>query len=127
MGWEAKIGVRSSLYGRRCGSVVSVDITVTQSWKRVKHINRLAVDSTFTTVGPKDEHILFVNLCINSTLVMSSARRHDLAEEGRPVTDEDRKFQKPFQTVDKPPVTDNLNDQYYRDPPKVSMNGCQCR
>ncbi|KAH8104733.1 hypothetical protein BXZ70DRAFT_922154 [Cristinia sonorae] len=49
---------------------------------------------------------------------MSSARRNDLAEQGRPITDDTEVFKKPFQTVDKPAVTsDNINDQYYRDPP----------
>lgn len=48
---------------------------------------------------------------------MSSTRRHDLAEEGRPVTDDSRAFKKSFRTVDVPPVTDNINDQYFRDPP----------
>ena len=51
---------------------------------------------------------------------MSSARRHDLAEEGRTITDDTRVFKKPFQTVDRPQVTDhNINDEYMRNPPQV--------
>jgi len=53
---------------------------------------------------------------------MSSTRRHDLAEEGRPVTDDSRAFKKSFRTVDVPPVTDNINDQYFRDPPNVTTS-----
>ena len=39
---------------------------------------------------------------------------------GREVEDEARTFKKPFQTIGRPEVTENLNDQYVRDPPHVS-------
>lgn len=53
---------------------------------------------------------------------MSSARRQDLVEEGRPATSDPRAFKKDLQTEEKPltPLTSgNINDQYFRDPPNV--------
>ena len=35
------------------------------------------------------------------------------------ITDESLAFKKPYQTVGRPPVVDNINDQYLRDPPQV--------
>ncbi|KAI0074124.1 hypothetical protein K474DRAFT_1602111 [Panus rudis PR-1116 ss-1] len=51
---------------------------------------------------------------------MSGARRNEFANPDVPVTDETNTFKKAYQTVGKPPVTDNINDQYYRDPPHVN-------
>ncbi|THH28266.1 hypothetical protein EUX98_g5922 [Antrodiella citrinella] len=48
---------------------------------------------------------------------MSSTGRTDLAESRQPITNNSRTFKKSFQTVDTPPVTDNINDQYFHDPP----------
>ncbi|TCD70886.1 hypothetical protein EIP91_001194 [Steccherinum ochraceum] len=36
---------------------------------------------------------------------------------GAPVTDDSQAFKKASQTVERPPVIDNINDQYFRDPP----------
>lgn len=45
----------------------------------------------------------------------------DATGEGREVEDEQRVFKKTEQVIGRPPVTDNINDQYMRDPPNVSM------
>ncbi|KAI0631918.1 hypothetical protein C8Q77DRAFT_882219 [Trametes polyzona] len=48
---------------------------------------------------------------------MSSTRRHDLADRAA-ATDESQTFKKPFQTVDRPPVTErDIHEQYIQDPP----------
>ena len=56
-----------------------------------------------------------------TTLIMSgNIRRNDLRGDGDvTVTDESLAFKKPYQTVGRPPVVDNINDQYVRDPPQV--------
>ncbi|KAL7280104.1 hypothetical protein PYCCODRAFT_1456266 [Trametes coccinea BRFM310] len=48
---------------------------------------------------------------------MSSIRRNDLADRAN-VTDESNTFKKPYQTVDRPPVTErDIHEQYMQDPP----------
>ncbi|KAI0770139.1 hypothetical protein C8Q74DRAFT_875742 [Fomes fomentarius] len=48
---------------------------------------------------------------------MSTARRHDLVGHAN-TTDESQTFKKPFQTVDRPPVTGHdIHEDYMRDPP----------
>lgn len=52
---------------------------------------------------------------------MSTARRHDLVGHANN-TDESQTFKKPFQTVDRPPVTGHdIHEDYMRDPPNVSL------
>lgn len=52
---------------------------------------------------------------------MSNIERNDLRPTAE-VTDETLAFKKPYQTVGRPPVTqENINDQYMRDPPHVSL------
>ncbi|EKM51752.1 uncharacterized protein PHACADRAFT_262073 [Phanerochaete carnosa HHB-10118-sp] len=47
-------------------------------------------------------------------------QRNELrGDSGVTVTDSSQTFKKPYQTVGRPAVVENLNDQYVRDPPQV--------
>ena len=53
---------------------------------------------------------------------MSGIRRHDLTDRAN-VTDEAQTFKKPYQTVDRPPVTDHdINEEYLNDAPQVRLS-----